>query len=205
MTVSAGTVVLDAVASGAASYQWSLNGAPIAGATSPILVLPNAALAAGSYTCVATNGFGSATSTPAVVTVAAASDTGRLINLSNRGVVGTGTNILITGFVVGGPTARTVLVRASGPALAPFVVSGFLPDPELRLYAGTSLLRTNQGWGGSPQIVETASSVGAFAWASPGSADAALLLTLPPGAYTAEVSGATGDTGVALVEVYEVP
>jgi hypothetical protein len=205
VTVTGGTVVLDAVASGAVSYQWKLDGSPIAGATEPVLVLTGTAAAAGTYTCVASNGLGSTTSTAATVTVAAATDTGRLINLSNRGVVGTGTNILITGFVVGGSTARTVLIRASGPALAPFLVSGFLADPQLMLYAGPTLLGANQGWGGASAIAQAAASVGAFAWPSPSSADSALLLTLPPGAYTAEVSGFTGDTGIALVEVFEVP
>ena len=203
MTVSGGTVVLYAVATGVATYQWNLNGAPIAGATGPILVLTNPA--AGAYTCVATNSFGSTASTPATVAVSASPESGRLINLSNRGMVGTGSNILIAGFVVGGPTARTVLIRASGPALAPFLVAGFIPDPSLKLYAGATLLATNQGWGGSPPIVEAAASAGAFAWGSASSADAALLLTLPPGSYTAEVAGASGDTGVALVEIYEVP
>jgi len=190
-------------ATGAATYQWDLNGAPIPGATGPILVLTNPA--AGAYTCVATNSFGSTSSTPATIAVDSSPVTGRLINLSNRGVVGTGSNILITGFVIGGPTARTVLVRASGPALAPFLVSGFIPDPSLKLYAGATLLATNQGWGGSPAITEAAASTGAFAWGTPAGADSALLLTLPPGSYTAEVAGASGDTGVALVEVYEVP
>ena len=119
--------------------------------------------------------------------------------------MGTGGNILIAGFVIGGSTARTVLVRASGPALVPFGVAGTLPDPELQLFSGSTLLASNNGWGGTTEVSSTASSVGAFGWSSPTSNDSALLLTLPPGAYTAQVSGASGDTGVALVEIYEVP
>jgi hypothetical protein len=129
----------------------------------------------------------------------------RLVNISARVQVGTGGNILIAGFVIGGSTARTVLVRASGPALVPFGVSGTLPDPRLQLYSGATLLASNSGWGGDAQVSSTASSVGAFGWANATSADSALLLTLPPGAYTAQVAGASGDTGVALVELYEVP
>ncbi|HMD60065.1 MAG TPA: hypothetical protein VKG78_01460, partial [Opitutaceae bacterium] len=131
--------------------------------------------------------------------------TPRLVNISTRVQVGTGGNILIAGFVIGGATSRTVLIRASGPALAQFGVAGTLPDPELQLYSGPTVIESNNGWGGNPQIASTAASVGAFPWANPMSADSALLVTLPPGAYTAQVSGASGDTGVALIEVYEVP
>jgi len=99
-----------------------------------------------------------------------------------------------------------VLIRASGPALIPFGVTGTLPDPQLQLHAGDgSVIATNAAWGGNAQIASAAASVGAFTWSNTGSNDSALLITLPPGAYTAQVAGASGDTGVALVEVYEVP
>lgn len=134
----------------------------------------------------------------------------RIINISARAQVGTGGNILIAGFVIGGSTSTTVLIRGSGPALNAFGVPGVLPDPQLQLYRsnsdGTStLLTSDNGWGGNAQIATVASDVGAFAWSTSATPDSALLLTLPPGAYTAQVSGASGDTGVALVEVYEVP
>jgi sugar lactone lactonase YvrE len=129
----------------------------------------------------------------------------RLVNISARTQVGTSANILIAGFVIGGSTSKTVLIRASGPALAAFGVSGLLPDPQLQLYAASTLVETNDGWGGDSEILAAAASVGAFAWSSPTSADSAILVTLPPGSYTAQVAGASGDTGVALIEVYEVP
>jgi len=131
--------------------------------------------------------------------------TPRLTNLSARVQVGTGSNVLIAGFVIGGSSAKTVLVRASGPALVPFGLTGTLPDPQLQLFNGTVLLATNNGWGGNPQVASVAASVGAFAWTTASSNDSAMLLTLPPGSYSAQVAGASGDTGVALVEVYEVP
>jgi hypothetical protein len=84
-------------------------------------------------------------------------------------------------------------------------VPGTLADPQLALYSGSTLLDSNGGWGGNADIANAAAAVGAFAWASASSADSAILITLPPGAYTAQVSGAAGDTGVALIEVYEVP
>jgi hypothetical protein len=133
----------------------------------------------------------------------------RLINLSCRAQVGTGANLLIAGFVVGGtgtPAQVPLLLRASGPALAPFQVPGILQNPELQLYAtgsGAGLLATNAGWGGSSATSNEAAALGAFAWADPSSHDAALLETLPPGSYTANIVGEAGDTGVALAEVYD--
>jgi aryl-phospho-beta-D-glucosidase BglC (GH1 family) len=135
--------------------------------------------------------------------------TPRLINISARVEVGTGASVLIAGFVIGGATSETVLIRASGPALDPFDLTGTLPDPMLSLYQSNSdgsntLLQSNTGWGGSPQIALTAANVGAFSWGTTATPDSAVLVTLPPGAYTAEVAGSSGDSGIALVEVYEV-
>jgi hypothetical protein len=117
---------------------------------------------------------------------------------------------MIAGFVIGGSTSKTVLIRASGPALAAFGASGTLPDPLLQLLQsnadGTSTaLQSNTGWDGDAQIAAIAASVGAFSWGTSASPDSALIVTLPPGSYTAQVSGASGDTGLALVEVYDVP
>jgi hypothetical protein len=133
----------------------------------------------------------------------------RLTNISARVEVGTGGNILIAGFEISGTTSKTVLIRASGPVLKNFGLTGVLADPELSLYqsvAGVNtLLQTNTGWGGNPQIATAAANVGAFSWGTTATADSAILVTLPPGAYTAEEAGASGDTGIGLIEVYEVP
>ena len=131
--------------------------------------------------------------------------TPRLVNVSARAQVGTGGDILIAGFVIGGSTAKTVLIRATGPALAAFGVMGTLVDPKLSLFSGATIVRENDDWGGDAQIAGVGASVGAFAIANAASKDAVLLLTLAPGSYTAQVSGANNGTGVALVEVYEVP
>jgi hypothetical protein len=129
----------------------------------------------------------------------------RLVNISARVQVGTSASILIAGFVIGGSTSETVLIRATGPSLAAFGVSGILADPELQLKdSNGNLLYSNTIWGGDTNIAAEAAKVGAFKWDAQ-SADSALLVTLPPGNYTAQVSGASGDTGVALVEIYEVP
>jgi len=130
--------------------------------------------------------------------------TARLINISARASVGTGSNILIAGFVISGDTPETVLIRGIGPALSQFGVSGALATPQLVLYdADNNTLQTNSVWGGKPALSQAFLQVGAFSLPA-ASADAAILVTLPPGAYTAEVSGVSGATGVGLAEIYEV-
>ncbi|HZZ56993.1 MAG TPA: hypothetical protein VFE31_04125, partial [Opitutaceae bacterium] len=134
----------------------------------------------------------------------------RLINASSRATVGGQSGSILTlGFVVGGTASRTLLIRASGPALAEFDVPGTLADPQLQLFAtgGASpyLLATDAGWAGNPTIAAAATDVGAFAWSNPASADSALLVTLPPGNYTVQISSASGaNAGITLGELYEV-
>jgi glucose/arabinose dehydrogenase len=213
-TISTGsTVVFNVTATGepSSSFQWSLNGAPIAGATRALLVISGAtAASAGAYSCVVTNSAGSVLSASATLAVDPAAASPRLIDISTRGQVGTGANLLIAGFVIGGTTSKTVLIRASGPAIgaAPFNVPGTLSDPALQVFGSGNpapLVGSNAGWAGDPQIAAAAASVGAFPWTNPAGRDSALLVTLPPGAYTAQVSGVSGDSGVALVEIYDVP
>lgn len=131
----------------------------------------------------------------------------RLSSLSALNQVGTGANILIAGFNLAGTGPKTLLIRAVGPALDQFGVGGTLADPQIAVYTGSTLTVSNDNWsseGNAVQVAATAAQVGAFALPA-GSRDAALLVTLPPGSYTAQVSGVGGTTGVALVEVYEVP
>ena len=206
-TVAGGTVALVAVASNSPSYQWMWNGSTlVAGATSSTLLISNAAAAVGSYTCVATNSAGSVTSSPAVVSIDNTTDIGRLVNISCRATVGTGANILIAGFVVGGSGttgSESLLIRGSGPALGVFGVTGTLPDPQLELFSGSTMLGSNEAWAGSGAISSAATAVGAFAWSTPTSHDAALLETLSGGPYTAQIAGESSDTGVALAEIYD--
>lgn len=132
------------------------------------------------------------------------SEEARLVNLSTRALVGTGDGALIGGFVVGGEKSKRILVRALGPALAGFGLAGALTDPHLRLYRGAELLASNDNWGGDPLVASAARTVGAFAVADTAGKDAMLLLTLPPGLYSAQVTGVGGATGIALLEAYEV-
>lgn len=132
------------------------------------------------------------------------SGTHRLTNVSARNRVGTGDDILIAGFTIAGaPTDRkTVLIRAIGPKLGTFGVTGFLVDPRLEIFSGATSVGQNDSWDAS--LATTFAAVGAFAL-DPGSKDAALLTSLAPGSYTVQVRGADGGTGEGLVEIYEVP
>jgi len=142
------------------------------------------------------------TVTAGLASGAAFSD-GTLRNLSTRGQVGTEGNILIAGFVVGGTTPKQVLVRAIGPTLSGFNITGALADSQIELFKGTTRIALNDNWAGAAAIVNASALVGAFPLAL-NSLDAVVLAQLDPGAYTALVSGTGGRTGVALVEVYDV-
>jgi len=203
------TLSVTATGSSTLSYQWEFNGVAISGATGSSYTITNAQTSnSGSYTVVVTDGNGSTTSSAATVTVSVpGSATARLVNISTRAVVGTGANILIPGLVISGSGSETLLIRADGPALNAFGVSGTLTQPVLSVFnsAGT-MLATNTGWGNATNAAAIASAAvqaQTFALAS-GSADSALLMTLPAGAYTLQISGVGGTTGVALAEVYEV-
>jgi len=128
----------------------------------------------------------------------------RLANISTRSFVGVGAEAQIAGFVIDQGTPKQVLLRASGPGLASFGVQGTLANPRLSLYSGNTVLQENDDWGSDAARIYAASkATGAFLFEK-GSRDAALLTTLPPGAYTAFVTGVNDTQGVALIEAYEV-
>jgi hypothetical protein len=127
----------------------------------------------------------------------------KLGNISTRGSVGTGDNVLINGFIVGDVESATVVVRALGPTLAtpPYDVSGVLSDPTLTIYdSNGSPIASNDNWQDDPN----ASLVQKNGLTPPNASESALVLHLPAGAYTAVVRGANGATGNALVEVYHL-
>jgi sugar lactone lactonase YvrE len=148
----------------------------------------------------------------------AVTSSSKLLNLSTRGFVDTGEGQLIAGFVVSGASAKRVLIRGIGPGLTSYGVSGVVADPGLKVYAanGSSPIAQNDNWE-TPQAVNSTQTpasatdiaaanraAGAFPLAS-GSKDAAVIVTLSPGNYSAVVSGANNTTGAGLVEVYEIP
>lgn len=171
----------------------------------------NSSLAAGPYTCEISGNSGDTGvalfevyDANAVVGATWTSSMPYLSNISTRATVGTGNNVLIGGFVVSGSTSKTLLIRATGPTLASFGVSGVLPDPRITLFdsSGNSVA-SNQIWNNNSLIASEASSVGAFSWSST-SNDSAVLVTVPPGSYSAQIEGGSGDTGIALLEIYVV-
>jgi sugar lactone lactonase YvrE len=127
----------------------------------------------------------------------------QLLNISTRGTVQGGNDVLIAGFVVGGngPVGTAVLVRALGPSLASFGIANPLADPviELRDSSGT-LIASNNNWRESQ-----ASAISATGLAPTDDRESAILATLRGGAYTAIVGSATGAPGTAVVEVYNIP
>jgi hypothetical protein len=165
----------------------------------------------GSYVLIATNSVGWSTSNRATLEVTTTSAPGSVTSISSRAFVGTGDDILIGGFYITGTTSRTVLIQAIGPALAasPYNVSGTLQHPALTIHQSQNgkdvVLYSNTGWGSSPALLEAAAAAYAQPVLSPASADSEILITLPPGGYTAEVTGADGGTGVALCAIYQLP
>lgn len=130
--------------------------------------------------------------------------TPRLVNVSVRKIIRAGA-ALKAGFVIGGTTSKTILIRVIGPGLAQFGLTDALIDPRLALYraGATAPFATNDDWSSTAALTDTFREVGAFPLLA-NSRDAVLLLTLDPGNYVAEAQGAPNTSGSALVEVYEV-
>lgn len=212
MSVYQGTTLLVQNDDWAGGFDFSSVGAfNFSGATPRDAAVYNSATSAGSYSIQIagknnTTGIALAEIYDATPRASFTSATLRLVNVSARTMVGTGDNILIAGFVVAGSTPVRVLVRAAGPTLGAFGVSGSLADPRLELFsAAATRVAENDNWGGTAELKAAFSSVAAFAFSADNSRDSALVSTLQPGSYTAQVSGVANTTGVALIEIYEVP
>jgi hypothetical protein len=130
------------------------------------------------------------------------SDPPRLVNISTRMQVLTGENVMIAGFIIGGSTAKTVVVRARGPSLAAAGIANPLANPALTLVRSIDgvIIASNDNWESAPN----AAAINSSGFAPDNPFESAALMTLVPGAYTAIVSGVSGGTGVGLVEVFEV-
>ncbi len=198
-------------ATGAAQYQWSKDGTAIPGATAASFTI--AAVSAsdvGSYAVTVTGPAGSLTSTSATLTMATAI-TDKLTGISTRAFVGTGNDIMVAGFTISGTQPKSILIRASGPGLTGQLPAGTvtLPDPVIKLYdladpSSPTMIGSDDNWDSSAAagVAAAAKRVGEFAW-TPGSTDAAMLVTLRPGSYTVEVSDKNNASGISLVEVYD--
>ncbi|HEX9783158.1 MAG TPA: DUF4331 domain-containing protein [Opitutaceae bacterium] len=122
-----------------------------------------------------------------------------LLNLSARGWVGTGDNVLIGGLVLRGNTPQRVLVRTMGPSLAQFGVAGVLSDTVLDVYSGSTLILSNDDWKSTQQT-----EVENTGFAPMSDSESAVVLDLDPGLYTMILRGKGADSGVAIVETFVV-
>ncbi|HEY3756332.1 MAG TPA: hypothetical protein VGL42_09310 [Opitutaceae bacterium] len=167
-------------------------------------------LAPGSYTATV-NGVGTVSGTAvAEVYEVTSSGNARLLNISCRGLVDSSGHMLTDGFYIAGTggNQEQVLIRGVGPGLSAFL-SSYVADPALKLFTAGSPpveIAANDDWSDSATSGMNAAFAATYAFGlTPMSRDAGLLITLPPGGYTAQVYGTDGPGGDALVEIYEVP
>ena len=202
-TIKVGQSVVFTVAGNQTAVHWGgTSGASGTGITQTV-TFPTS----GSYTVTAQAEVDSTYGSSALVvaTVLVSEESGpkaRLINISTRSMVKVGAEAQVAGFVISGTEPKKVLIRAGGPALAQFGLTGFLKDPFLTLYdQDQKVIFTNDTWDAA-SIQAVAKSLGAYDWTL-GSTDAALLVSLKPGLYTAAVSDVAGGSGIGLVEIYD--
>jgi len=130
----------------------------------------------------------------------------KFVNISTRAKVEAGDNgALIAGFIIQAPdnqagTPQNVLVRALGPSLGAFGVVGALADPTIDFYRGSELILSNDNWRTDDEAAIEATGI-----PPTNDKESAILVTLDPGSYTAVIRGKNNTTGVALVEVYQMP
>jgi hypothetical protein len=158
-------------------------------------------LAPGPYTAIV-QGAGGGTGVSVVAVYEVDGPTIPLINISTRGRVGTGNDVMIGGFVIQGSGPQTVAVVATGPSLANFGITNPLANPTITVVRSSdqSVVATNDDW----QAHANASQLQAAGFAPSNALESGIFITLQPGAYTAIVSGMGGGVGVAVVGVYKV-
>ncbi len=158
-----------------------------------------ATLAPGNYSAVLKGAHGETGVGLAEVYDLDSTSAAQLANISTRGFVNTGDNVMIGGFIVGGTEPAKVLVRAIGPSLTAFGVQGALSATTLELHDANGAVISNEGWRNTQEADITATTI-------PPSNDneAAILATLVPGNYTAVVRGKNNATGIGLVEAYNL-
>lgn len=192
-----------------------------------VVIVPSTAPVGTYFVCAAADGGGviaegtegnnTLCSTSSIDVTAATASAARLGNISTRGFVQTGDNVMIGGFVLQGSTPKAVLVRARGPSLAAFGVAGAMANPYIELYSGSTKIAQNDNWqttdplclgpavacGNATDIQNTGRdpcSVTALSC----TLDSAIHITLPPGPYTAILRGVGGGTGVGIVEAIDL-
>ena len=161
-----------------------------------------ATLPTGNYTAVVSgkNG-GTGVALAEVYDLDQAADS-RLANISTRATVGTGSNVLIGGFITGSKIGATrVAIRALGPSLQQFGIANPLPDPWLALYdANGTLLASDDNWQTHPN---QAAAIASYGLVPPNNLESVIAISLAPGRYTAIVTDKNNQTGIGLIEIYD--
>jgi hypothetical protein len=188
----------------APTFQWRRDGVDLPGATGATLLLENARR--GAYTVAVSNPGGTVMSRTAAIELNTGSS--RLRNLGWQVQIGTQSSAQTFGFYILGPAPKRLLVRAVGPTLGVFGVPNILADPALELFSATNqLIGSSDNWGSlvsEAALVRTeGAAAGAFALVE-GSADAATVASVSPGAHTIKTFGVDGTAGVVLVELYDL-
>jgi hypothetical protein len=190
------TFAATAAGSGTINYQW-YRGTTLVGTGATLTLKNMTASDAGNYTLVATNSLGTTRSSTVQLSLDGFT---RLANISTRAKAGPADNTLIAGFVISGATSKSVLIRGIAQGLAPFGLTGLLPEAQLTLFdASGKALKTLVGLEVPNGVV---AGTGAFPLGTSGS-DSAFVATLAAGNYTVQLSDRQARTGVALIEVYE--
>jgi hypothetical protein len=159
-----------------------------------------ATLAPGSYTAIV-RGINNTTGIAMIEGYELGATTARIVNISTRGLVGFGNDVLIGGFVIQGTSGKRVLMRALGPSLASAGVRNVLANPVLELHnASGALLNSNDNW----QSNQWAAQISATGLAPSNARESAIIATLAPGNYTAIMRGVNNTTGVGLAELYDL-
>jgi len=191
------------------SYQWYKGSQAIAGATAASYsIAETSSTDASSYSVTVSNSAGSVKSATASLVVNAAATFNRMCTISVRTVVDASNPSSVIGFVTDGSNTRRFLVRGVGPGLSAYGATGVLAQPKIEVRSKVlgveTVIASNSSWSAEPKAAEAFIESGAFALAA-GSADAAAVIEVPAGSYTVTLTGVAGSTGVALVEIYELP
>jgi hypothetical protein len=178
------------------------SGAPPLNPAEPAII---ATLPAGSYSAVV-QGVGGTQGVATVEVYDLSQNNGAILaNISTRGFIQTGDNVMIGGFIVVGQSTK-VLLRATGPSLIPFGISNALANPRLELHDGNGTLAANDDWQttqiGGIITTDQSAAIQSSGLAPSNAAESAIIATLAPGNYTAIAQGVNGGTGVGLIEVF---
>ncbi len=167
-----------------------------------------ATLSAGSYTAIV-QGVGGTQGVATVEVYDLSPNTGAtLANISTRGFIQTGDNVMIAGFIIVNQASR-VIVLATGPSLIPLGINNALTNPRLELHDASGTLAGNDDWQttqlGGIITSDQSAAIQNSGLAPSNPAESAIIATLAPGSYTAIAQGVSGGTGVGVVAVYKIP